>query len=72
MSGEVLDEPVYPDIEVQLTGEDDNGFSIVSRVGQALRRGGVSEESINDFREEATRGSYEHLLAVVEKWVTVS
>lgn len=66
------DDPIYPEIEVQLTGEDGNAFSIVSRTARALRRGGVSKEQVDQFREEATSGSYEHLLATVQKWVEIS
>lgn len=69
---EILDEPIYPDIDVELVGLDGNGFFIVSRTAQALSRGGVSKENVDRFREEATSGDYDHLLAVVQKWVTVS
>lgn len=67
-----MSEPIYPEIEVQLSGEDGNAFSILSRTARALRRGGVSKESVDEFREMATSGDYEHLLATVQKWVTVS
>lgn len=71
MSTNILDEPIYPDIKVQLTGEDGNGFFIVSRTARALSRGGVSKQSVDEFRHEATSRDYDHLLATVQKWVTV-
>lgn len=66
------DDLIYPEIQVQVTGEDGNAFAIVSRTARAMGRGGVSMEQVDLFREEATSGDYEHLLAVVQKWVTVS
>lgn len=72
MSDEMLDEPIYPDIEVELSGQDGNAFAIVSRTARAMGRGGVSMEQVDLFREEATSGDYEHLLAVVQKWVRIS
>lgn len=65
-------QPKYPDINVQLTGEDGNGFAIVSRVMTAMRRAGVPKDKIDEFRREATSGNYDHLLATCMKWVEVS
>jgi hypothetical protein len=59
----------YPDVRVQLTGEDGNAFAILGRVRQALRRGGVSKEEIAAFTAEATSGDYDHLLRTVMEWV---
>jgi len=61
----------YPEIEVQLTGQDGNAFMILGLVGQALRRAGVSDEERKAFQTEATSGDYHHLLATAMKWVTV-
>jgi hypothetical protein len=62
----------YPDIEVQLSGEDGNAFAIIGRVRQALRRADVSTEEIDEFTEEATAGDYDHVLQTCFKWVTVA
>lgn len=62
----------YPDISVQLTGQDGNGFVIVSRISTALRRAGVDREEIEAFRTEATSGDYNHLLTTAMRWVDVS
>ena len=61
----------YPDITVQLSGQDGNGFFIVVRVGNALKMAGVSQSDITVFRNEATSGDYDHLLQTCMKWVNV-
>ena len=61
----------YPDITVQLTGNDGNAFMIIGAVSRALRRHGVGKEEIDVFTEEATSGDYDHLLATCMKWVDV-
>jgi len=60
----------FPHVYVQLTGEDGNGFIIVSRVSQALRRAGAKESKIEAFQQDATSGDYSHLLATVQDWVS--
>ena len=62
-------EPKYPDIKVQLTGEDGNAYFILAKVKRALRRAGVGKEECDKFREEATSGDYDNLLATCMKWV---
>ena len=59
----------YPDIEVQLSGESDNAFSIIGRVRKALRRAGVAEKEIEAFTKDA-KGDYDHVLQTCMKWVT--
>lgn len=66
-----MSKPKYS-IEVQLSGEDGNGFLIVGRVSKALRRAGVSSEEIEQYREEATAGDYDNLITVTGKWVEVA
>ncbi|QGZ17132.1 hypothetical protein HYQ19_gp033 [Arthrobacter phage DrYang] len=62
--------PKFPDVEVQLTGEDGNAFFIVSRVRKALERAGHREEA-TQFFDEALKGTYDELLQTCQKWVTV-
>jgi len=62
----------YPDVHVQLVGEDGNSFSILARTMKALRRHGVPRPEIDQFMREATAGDYENLLNVVMDWVDVS
>jgi len=61
----------YPDIVVQLTGEDGNAFAILGRVSQALRRGGVPKEERDKFFAEAQSGDYDNLLVTCMRWVNV-
>ena len=67
----MTDNPVFPEIEVQLTGEDGNAFFIISRVSAALRRHGVKPERINTFQQEAMSGNYDNVLRTCMAWVTV-
>lgn len=64
--------PKYPNIEVQLSGEDGNAFAVVGAVRRALRLAGVSVEEMAAFQTEAFSGDYDHLLATVFEWVEVS
>jgi hypothetical protein len=62
----------YPDIEVQLTGEDGNAFSIIGRVRKALQRAGVPDAEIKEFSDEAMSGDYDNVLQTAMKWVNAS
>jgi len=62
----------YPNITVELCGHDGNAFSILGRVIQAMRRGGVLKQDIDQFREEAMSGDYDNLLQTAMKWVDVT
>lgn len=61
----------YPDVHVQLSGNNGNAFSIMGAVGQALRRHGVSDAEIKEYTEESMSGDYDHLLQTAMKWVSV-
>ena len=63
--------PKYPDIEVQLTGEDGNAFAILGRVNGALKGNGVPKSEQDQFLAEATAGDYDALLHTCCCWVTV-
>jgi hypothetical protein len=62
----------YPEIEVQLTGQDGNAFAIMGAVSTALRKGGVSKEEINEYTSESMSGDYDNLLRTAMSWVSVS
>ena len=62
----------YPDIKVQLTGQDGNAYAILFAVGKALRKNNVSTEDIAEFKQEAMFGDYDNLLQTCCKWVSVS
>lgn len=61
----------YPNIKVQLTGNDGNAFAIMGAVKNALRKEGVSREEQDEFMEEAMSGDYNNLLCTCMKWVDV-
>lgn len=64
-----MTQPKYPDVTVQLTGEDGNAFFIIGRVSQALRRAGVDNDEIEAFRKEAMSGDYDNVLRTAMRWV---
>lgn len=75
-----VDRPLYDLIEVQLTGEDGNGFFIAGRSRTALRRGLVSKYGLTReqaeieskrYFDEALSGNYDALIQTTLKWVTV-
>ena len=61
----------YENIEVQLSGEDGNAFSILARVRKALRDGDAPESDVEQFTKDATSGDYDHLLETCFRWVKV-
>jgi hypothetical protein len=67
----VSDQVKYPEVRVQLEGEDGNAFAILGRVQKALRRAGVDDEEVQRFIREATSDDYDHLLATVMRWVEI-
>lgn len=69
-TGEVGD-PFYPDVFVQLSGNDGNAFAIMGSVRQALRRAGVSNENIALYSADSQSGDYDHLLQTAMRWVEV-
>ena len=64
--------PKYPNVTVQLTGEDGNAFAIMGAVSKALRRNDVSQDEIDEYHRDSTSGDYDHLLRTAMKWVNVN
>jgi uncharacterized protein DUF4314 len=62
-------QPRYPEVQVQLSGQDGNAFAILGRTAAALRAAGVPREEIDAFFAEATSGDYDHLLQTTMAWV---
>ena len=62
----------YPDIHVQLSGQDGNAFNLMGIVNRALRKADVPQKEIDQFQAEATAGDYDALLRTCMKWVDVS
>ena len=71
MSAELNPQPLFPGVEVQLTGEDGNAFMIIGRVSRALGRAGVGRGQVDEFTNEAMSGDYDNVLRTAVKWVTV-
>jgi len=67
----MVDTPKYPDIEVQLTNEDGNAMSIISRVMREMTRAGICGEERQFFFTQATSGNYDNVLQTCMEWVTV-
>lgn len=63
--------PKYPHVEIELSGQDGNAFSMIARTARGLRAALVDADEINEFREEAASGDYDNVLATIAKWVTV-
>lgn len=64
--------PKYPEVSVQLSGEDGNVYAILGRVLTALRRAGVNDADRAAFHTEATAGDYDHALQTCMRWVQTS
>ncbi len=60
-----------PRPKVKLAGRDGNAFAIMGRVSEALRKGGASNETINQYRRESMSGDYANLLATAMKFCDV-
>lgn len=61
--------PKYPDITVKLIGENSNAFNILGICIKAMRRAGLPEEQVDEFRMEATSGDYQHLLNTCKPFI---
>jgi hypothetical protein len=66
-----MKEVKYPNAKANLIGGDGNAFAILGTVTKALRRAGAPEEDIAEFKNQATAGDYDHLLATCMEWVDV-
>lgn len=69
--GKVHKGPRYPDLTVQLSGEDQNAFAILAKMDRSLAGHGVSQADRIRFRNEATASDYEQLLATCKRWANV-
>ena len=62
----------YPQVEVQLVGEDGNAFAILGRVKKAMLRAGLTNDQVQEYYDEATSGNYDNLLRVTQRYVGVN
>jgi len=65
-------EPKYPNVEVQLSGEDGNAFFIIGRVTKALKRAGANAEDVKAFTDDAMSGDYDNVLRAAMRYVSVA
>ncbi len=63
--------PKYPNIKVQLVGQDGNAFAILGNCLAAMRRAELPQEERDKFQKEATSGDYDHLLITCMEWFEV-
>jgi hypothetical protein len=64
-------ETKYPDVVVELVGNDGNAFAIMGAVSKALRRHGVDKTEIDEYMQESMSGDYDNLLRTAFRWVSV-
>lgn len=62
--------PKYPNVNVNLIGEDGNAFSILGRATSAARTAGLSKDEIDAYQKEAMSNDYDHLLRTTMEWFT--
>jgi hypothetical protein len=60
----------HPEIVVKLDGAGDD-FRIIGQVSKAMRRGGIAEDEIENFCDEAISGHDRDLLRICGRWVTL-
>ena len=61
----------YPEVQVQLTGNDGNAFAILGNCQKAARQAGLTKDQIDEFMNEAMSGDYDHLLQTCMKYFEV-
>jgi hypothetical protein len=64
--------PKFPDITVELSGENGNAYVILGRVRRALRQADIPAADIESFSTEAMSGDYDHVLRTCMAWVNVT
>ena len=66
------DPPSYKHVVVNMRGVNGNTMVIVGTVKLALKRAGASALDLSMFVSECLSHDYEHALATVCKWVTIT
>ena len=61
----------YPEVQVQLTGNDGNAYAILGNCQKAARQAGLTKDQIDEFVNEAMSGDYDHLLQTCMKYFEV-
>jgi hypothetical protein len=63
--------PKYPNVHVQLVGQDSNAFMVLGLCQRAAQKAGLPKEEIEAFMTEAKAGDYDHLLQTCMKWFEI-
>lgn len=63
--------PKYPNITVQLVGQDSNAFNILGICRRAMKQAALPQSEIEAFTQEATSSDYNHLLITCTEWFNV-
>ena len=63
---------IYPEVEVEIIGQDGNAFAILGAVSKAMKRANIPKDKIDECMTEMRSGDYDHLLQTAMKWVNVS
>jgi hypothetical protein len=61
----------YPEVKVQLVGNDGNAFSILGNCKTAAKKAGLTKKQIDEFLNEAMSGDYDHLLGTCMEYFEV-
>ena len=63
--------PKYPDITVELIGQDSNAFNLLGICRRAMKQADLPQSEIEAFTTEATSSDYNHLLITCTEWFNV-
>jgi hypothetical protein len=64
-------EPKFPDVTVQLSGEDGNVYAVIGRVAKAIRRAHGDAAADAYWNEARNAGSYDEVLQLTMRTVEV-
>lgn len=60
-----------PKYNINVEISDGNAFAIMGAVASALRKHGVPEIEVSEYRKESISGDYDHLLITAMEWVNL-
>lgn len=63
--------PKYPNITVQLVGQDSNAYNLLGICRRAMVKNRLPQSEIEAFTTEATSSDYSHLLMTCTEWFNV-
>lgn len=68
-----MEGPLFPKVEVQLSGQDGNVFLMIAKVKTAMKQSGECEKAdIQAFQTEVlAAGSYDEAIQIIMRWVSV-